>query len=112
MHDGLDLQTELMVALDEAEARINEMASLGEAKAEAERAYRVAKRKRLLMERQQGTPVSIIADIVKGYEDIAQLALERDCAEAVYEANREAIMFAKHKSAALREIIAREYGRE
>lgn len=110
MPDGLDLTGELFDAMDRVAGCIDDMHALGAAKSEAERKYRIAKRKRILYERDHNkTPVSIIADVVKGYEDIAQLAFERDCAEAEYDANYEAILFWKKRADVLRELIAREW---
>ena len=110
MHDGVDLVEGLYSSLAEAGRAVQDMARLGREKAEAERKYRVAKAKRMLYERDQNrTPVSIIGDIVKGQEDIAYLAFERDCAECVYEANREAVLLAKKRADIYREQVAREW---
>lgn len=110
MHDGVDLADGLHASLSEADRAIRDMARLGREKAEAERKYRIAKAKRLLYEREKNhTPVSIIADIVKGQEDVAYLAFERDCAESVYDANREAALLAKKRADIYREQISREW---
>lgn len=60
-------------------------------KAEAERKYRIAKSQKILEYKQAGYPVTLIIDIVRGLEDVAALAFERDVAESVYNANKEAI---------------------
>ncbi len=110
MHDGVDIVREIAERFEEADREVGEMAELGRRKAEAERAYRTAKSRRLLYEREYGkTPVSIIADVVRGYEDIAVLACERDCAEALYDANREALLLNKKRIDWLREQMAREW---
>lgn len=110
MHDGVDLTDGLHSCMAEADRAIKDMAILGRGKAEAERVYRVAKAKRTLYEREQNhTPVSIIGDIVKGQEDIAYLAFERDCAVSVFDANREAALLAKKKIDIYRELISREW---
>ena len=110
MHDGIDLLEGLFASLDEADRAIKDMVRLGREKDEAERKYRIAKAKRLLYERDQNhTPVSIIGDIVKGQEDIAFLAFERDCAISVYDANHETVLLAKKRADIFREIIAREW---
>lgn len=112
MPDGLDLTGELFEADKRVAECISDMHSLGAKRAEAERRYRIAKRKRILYERDHNkTPVSIIADIVKGYEDIAQLAFERDCAQTEYDANYEAILYWKKRTDVLREQMAREWSR-
>lgn len=111
MYDGLDMAQGLMEAIDAADELLEQLAECGRKKAEAEREYRMAKRTRTLYERANGAPVSIIGDLVKGYADIANLALARDCAEAEYEATREAIMLNKRKIDIYREQLAREFGR-
>lgn len=110
MHDGVDLIEGICESLAEADRAVKDMARLGREKAEAERKYRVAKAKRMLYERDRNrTPVSIIGDIVKGQEDIAYLAFERDCAESVYDANRESVLLSKKKADIYREQVAREW---
>lgn len=110
--DGADLTGGLFEAMRRAEACLDDMGRLGERWAQAEKVYRVAKARQILIEREENsTPVSIIADLVKGDEKIANLAFERDCARAEYEANREAILFWKKKADVLSEIIRREWQR-
>lgn len=110
MASGQDLHAALFEAMDEARESQGQMVPLGRELAEAERKYRVAKRTRVLWERGENkTPVTLVPDIVKGYPDIAQLCFERDCAEQVYEANREALLLAKKRVDTIREMIAREW---
>ena len=42
-------------------------------------------------ERQKGTPVTIIGDVCRGQEQIAEAKRRRDCSEAIYKASQEAI---------------------
>lgn len=110
MLDGVDLVGELDAELDAAYECVKDITRLRFEAAEKEREYRIAKRQRTLFERDHNkTPVTLIADIVCGYEDIAQLRFERDCAQAVCDANYEAILFHKKKSDAIREQIGREW---
>lgn len=110
MSDPFNLQAALEHSLNEAAARIEEMRELGYQMAEAERAYRVAKQQRILFERDRNkTPVTIIQDVVAGYEDIAELKRKRTCAEVDFDANREAILFWKKQTDAIREQIQREW---
>ena len=109
MPDGVRLQQGLMDALREMREAQRMMAGLGRKRAEAEREYRVAIRTRTLWEREKGTPATYMSDVVRGYQDIAQLRLERDVADAEYEANREAVNVAKKTVDTFREVIAREY---
>ena len=77
--------------------------------AENEKSYRVALAKAILEERAKGTPVSIINDLCRGREDIAQLRFSRDCSEAIYESTKEAINVSKLRYRAVQEQIAREW---
>ena len=45
----------------------------------------------ILNERQKGTPVTIIGDVCRGQEQIAEAKRRRDCSEAIYKASQEAI---------------------
>lgn len=79
--------------------------------AKAETTYRTALAKAMLTEREKGTPVTIISDICRGQEEIAALRQERDIAEALYKAAREAINVYKIQTNILREQVEREWSR-
>lgn len=79
--------------------------------AKAETTYRTALAKAMLIERERGTSVTIISDICRGQEEIAALRQERDIAEALYKAAREAINVYKIQTNILREQVEREWGR-
>lgn len=51
--------------------------------AEAERKYQVLMRQRALLERDSGTPITFIAQFIRGDEDIAELRKQRDICEAL-----------------------------
>lgn len=109
MTDGMELWGELLAAVEDCDARIGEMRESGRMLAAKERDYRVAKAERIMVERKErGTPVSIIADVVKGAEDISRMAFERDCAEVEYRADYEALLVAKKRLG----VIERQYERE
>lgn len=59
--------------------------------AKAEKEYKIAVNKKALELRSQDVPVTLINQIIYGYQDIAQLRFLRDSAEVVYNANKEAI---------------------
>lgn len=110
---GQDLHGALMAAMATARECQGQMYPLAADAAAAKREYRKAKRLRILWERAENrTPVSLIADVVSGYEDIGDLCAARDCAEAAYQANYEALLLAKKEIDVLREVIAREWGRQ
>lgn len=110
MADGVTLQAALFQAMDEAREAQARMVELGRSLAEAEREYRIQKRVRTLWERNENkTPVTLVPDMVKGYDDISLLCFNRDVAQAEYEANREALLLAKKRVDTIRELIAREW---
>ena len=53
------------------------------ATAEAERRYQTLMRKRALLEKDNGTPITFISQFIRGDDDIAQLRKERDICEAL-----------------------------
>lgn len=108
--DGFDIVGALLDAHAQAEELCRDLKAAGVARAEAERAYRVGKRKGIVFERERhGSPASLTIDLVKGREDIAELALRRDLAESEYEATREALLVRKKEIDTLRELYTREW---
>lgn len=78
--------------------------------AEAERAYRIAKSKEELRLRSEGVPVTLIPDIVKGLEEVADLDFNRNIALVTYKANVEALLVKKLELKTLESELEREYG--
>lgn len=109
--DGTLVTIQMQDELTQAKTCVSQMVVLGQKLAKAEQLYRQEKHKRIAYERAvNNTPVSIIQDIVKGYEDIAELALKRDLAQVEYDANKEAELLHKKAADILRDIYVREYG--
>lgn len=77
--------------------------------AENEAEYRKALRIAILSERERGTPVTIISDICRGREDIADAKERRDCSEAIYKASQEAINVYKLRLRMVNDEIARAW---
>lgn len=92
MQDLINELNEYRQNLDKA---IDEIKARGKAKAEAERNYRIELAKKILELRASGTPVSIINDIARGDEKIANLKMKRDIEESLYEANMQRIYESK-----------------
>ena len=61
------------------------MKKRGKAKAKAECDYRIALASQMLIEREDGTPVTIINDICRGNKKIAGLKMQRDISETMYD---------------------------
>lgn len=107
----MDLHGALYEAMEQADSALADMARLGEERARADRAYREAKAERMLFERAENhTPASMVADLAKGDPEVAELKVAAECADALYEANREALLWSKKKVDTVRELIAREFG--
>ena len=78
--------------------------------AEAERRYRKKKSQEILRLKGEGFPVTLIPDIVKGLDEVADLDYERNVAYVVYKSNGEAINVKKAEFKALENELEREYG--
>lgn len=79
---------ELVKLLNQA---IAEAKTRGRTLAKSERDYRVALAQKILIERTNGTPVTIINDLCRGDEKVAGLKFERDTAQSLYDSALEAI---------------------
>lgn len=68
-----------------------EIIKLGNEKSQAEHDYRLLKAKTIVILRSQGTPVTLIPDLVKGTPDVAELKMILDAKEVLYDNKRENI---------------------
>lgn len=89
---------------------IKELAQNGYKLAECERDYKIAVNKKALELRSQDMPVTLINQVIYGYEDIAKLRFERDTAQVKYNANLEYIQTIKLMIRILENQLSREYG--
>lgn len=110
MNSGQDLYLELRDKLSLLDRALGEFGRRGRTYAQAERDYRVEMAKKVLAERANGQPVTIISDICRGSAEIAKLRFERDVAEVDYKAAQEAINTYKLQIKILEAQIAREWG--
>ena len=108
---SMDLINEMGAKSALLDKAIGQLGARGKAYAQAEHDYKVALSKRILVEREKGTPVTIISDICRGYTEIAKLRFERDVAEVSYDAAKEAINGYKLQIRILDAQIEREWGR-
>lgn len=108
--DGLSLYQELQNKTSMLDVAVKELRARGTAYSQAERDYRVALRKAVLDERSKGTPVTIISDVCRGREDIAQLRFERDCAETLWRTALEYINAVKLQIKIIEAQLEREWG--
>lgn len=104
-----DLIMEIGAKSSLLDAAVKQLGVRGKAYAQAERDYKVAMAQKIILEREKGTPVTIISDICKGDTEIARLRFERDCAEVVYKSALEAIQSIKLQIRILDAQIEREW---
>lgn len=107
-----DLVSELQHKLKLINKAIDTLAKNGQRMAEAEMNYRIELAKEILIQRDNGVPVTIISDICRGNQKIAKLKFERDTAEVVYQSNLEAIMAWKLEAKMIENQIAREWSQQ
>lgn len=111
MSSGQDLFLELQHKIALLDTALGELGKRGSKNAEAEMNYRIKLAEKILIEREKGTPVTIISDICRGDKEIARLKFDRDCAEVSYKASLEAINIYKIQIKSLEAQMDREYNR-
>ncbi len=108
---GQSLQAALEETIKNAKQSLAESRVQGELHAQKDREYKIAVAKAIREEKAAGTPATLIISLVKGREDIAKLAFERDTAEVMYKTALEAVNLRKKEADGLREQIEREWNR-
>lgn len=106
---GQDLMLELQSRISMLDDALRMLGQRGRSSADAEQKYRVALAQRILLERDKGTPVTIINDVCRGDRGIAKLRFERDVAKTAYESAKEACNVYKLQIRILENQIDREY---
>ena len=105
----MDLLNELQNLTKQLSNSLKQLRINGIKLAEAEKEYKVAVNKKALQLRSEDMPVTLISQVIYGYDDIAQLRFLRDIAEVVYHANQEAINTLKLQIRIIENQIKREY---
>ena len=106
-----DLWSEIQSKTKQLDYSVKELRKSGTAYAEAERAYKIKLRETALRLRSQDMAVGMINMTVYGVPEVAELRFKRDCCEAVYKANVEAINAIKLEIRIINEQLSRELGR-
>ena len=104
-----DLISEIGTKSSLLDMAIKQLGIRGKAYAQAERDYRIAMARKVMEEREKGTPVTIISDVCRGNPEIAKLRFERDCSEVVYKSAMEAINAMKLQIRILDAQVEREW---
>lgn len=105
-----DLWSEIQSKTKQLDYSVKELRKSGTAYAEAEKAYKVKLRETALRLRSQDMAVGMISMTVYGVPEVAELRFKRDCCEAVYKANVEAINAIKLEIRIINEQLSREWG--
>lgn len=104
-----DLWSEIQSKTRQLDYSVKELRKSGTAYAEAEKAYKIKLREWCLRLRSQDMPIGLIDKTCYGIPEIAELRFKRDCAEAVYKANIEAINAIKLEIRIINEQLSREW---
>ena len=103
----MDLYNELQIKIKELNISIKKLRETGTEFAEKERDYKITLRQEALKLRaEKGMPVTLIQQVV--YE-VAEKRFKRDVAEAVYQANQEAINSIKLQIRVIENQLSREW---
>ena len=105
----LDLINELNDLSAKLTVSGKQMQKYGLELAEAERDYKIMLRQEALKLREQGTPVTLINQIIYGVPEVANLRFKRDVAETMYKVSIESINTLKLKIRILDAQIQREW---
>lgn len=106
----MELLEELQVKSSQLDTALRTLRQNGIALAEAEKEYKEMVSKEVLRLRDEGMAVTLIPQIIYGLPSISTLRFQRDCAEAVYNANQEAINVKKLQIRLIEAQISREWG--
>jgi hypothetical protein len=104
-----DLINELQTRIKTLDVALKAFGKRGIERAEAEKAYRTALAKKILIERDNKVPVTIISDVCRGSAEIADLKLKRDIADTMYDSAKEAINVYKLNIKVIEGQIEREW---
>ena len=106
----MDLYEEITRLMAELTASIGKLRANGAKLAEAERDYKITLRTEALRLRASDMPVTLINSTIYGVEEVAELRLVRDIAQANYDANKEHINICKLKLRILESQLKMEWG--
>lgn len=105
-----DLITEIQQKQKELSMAIRSLRKTGQARAEAERDYKILLRQEALKLRDSGMAIGMIDKTIYGIPSVAAARFQRDCAESVYQANLESINATKLMLRLLDAQLSREWG--
>lgn len=109
---SMDLFLEAQEKIKILDQTLSDLGRRGKEYAQAEREYRMALAKKILVGRDNKIPVTILSDLSRGDSHVADLKFERDCREAYYKTCLEGINVLKLELKMLDSQIDREYNRK
>lgn len=83
---------------------IKELFTQAKNKANAERIYKVALARKILMLKQDGYAATLIHDLARGDEEIAELRFQRDIARELYDSAKESMKSLRTEASVLQTI--------
>lgn len=87
----MDLLNELNTKTEELSLSLKKLRETGTNYAKAERDYKILLRQEVLKLRDEGQAIGVITLICYGIPSVAEKRFQRDIAQTIYEANKEAI---------------------
>lgn len=105
----MDLITERDTKQKQLDKAILDLRGNGTAYAESEKNYKILLRQEVLKLRDEGTAIGVIDKICYGIPSVAEARYKRDVAQAIYQANQEAINSLKLQLRLIDNQIQREW---
>lgn len=105
----MDLMQELEIKTKQLDKAILDLRKNGTAYAQAEKDYKILLKMECLKLRDEGMAIGMIDKTCYGIPSVAEARYKRDVAEAVYNANQEAINSIKLQMRLIENQISREY---
>lgn len=105
----MDLYNELNYKIQQLSLSLKRLSENGSKYAEAERDYKILLRQEVLKLRNEGEAIGVIQLTCYGIPSVAEARFKRDCCEAIYKANQEAINTLKLEIRLIESQLQREY---
>ena len=108
--DQFDLYQQMQDKVHDLDVSVRLLRKNGNALAEAQRDYNVLLASKALKLRSQEMPIGLIQLTIKGDREVADARLKRDCAQVMYDANKDHINATKLELRLLEASLEREWG--
>ncbi len=106
----MDLVEEIMMLQQKLTTSIRALANNGKALAQAEMDYKICLRQHALRLRDEGTPVTLINQVIYGIQEVAEKRFKRDVAETMRDVAQENINAIKLQLRILNDQYTKEWG--